>query len=304
MPIRAVALDLIARAAIEKIANGLKIICSFAALGVLQKIICCEIPRMQFQIKMDSRQVQTLFSGLKSQMPFAAAKMLTAVAGDVQKHMVSRLPQVFDRPTPFTQRGVFVKRAEKSTQRAEVYFPESQPAQGKATREYIRPGTQGASARSQKKTEFLLTRAGWLPAGWVTVPGRFIMEGKLDGFGNMPGSYYKQIIRNLQIKYNGIKPIPAASQKRAAKMAVENEFFAVSPGANKLAKGGGWLPPGVYKRTGPGGRKVLQYLKFVRKASYKMRLDVGLEAMVAVNANAQKRFDEAVQSIVDQFKAR
>ncbi len=259
---------------------------------------------MQIQIRVDSRQVETLLSGMKSQLPFAAAKMLTAVAGDVQRHITNRLPQVFDRPTPFTQRGVFVQRAEKSTLKAEVYFPESQPSQGKATREYIRPGAMGASARNQKKTEFLLTRAGWLPAGWVTTPGRFIMDGKLDGYGNMPGSYYKQIIRNLQIKYNGIKPIPAASQRRAARMGVENEFFAVSPGANRLAKGGGWLPPGVYKRTGPGGHKVLQYLKFVRKASYKMRLDVGDEAMVAVNANAQKRFDEAVQSIVDTYKVR
>lgn len=259
---------------------------------------------MQFQITMDSRQVETLLSGLKSQLPFAAAKTLTAIAGDVQKRLSERMPQVFDRPTPFTQRGVFVKRAEKSTLQAEVYIPESQAEQGKATREYMRPGTQGASARNQKKTEFLLTRAGWLPAGWVTTPGRFIMDGKLDGYGNMPGSYYKQIIRNLQIKYNGIKPIPAASQKRAAKMAVDNEFFAVAPGANRLAKGGGWLPPGVYKRTGPGGHKVQQYLKFVRKASYKMRLDVGAEAMVAVNANAQKRFDESVQSIVDTYKAR
>lgn len=259
---------------------------------------------MHFTIKMDSRQVQTMLSGVKSQLPFAAAKMLTAVAGDVQKHIAGQLPKAFDRPTPFTQRGVFVKSAEKRTLKAEVYFPESQPEQGKAKREYIRPGTQGASARAQKKTEFLLTRAGWLPAGWVTTPGRFIMNGQLDGYGNMPGSYYKQIIRNLQIKYNAIKPISAASQKRATRMQVDNEFFAVAPGLNKLAKGGGWLPPGVYKRTGPGGHKLLQYLKFVRKASYKVRLDVGAEAMVAVNANAQKRFDEAVQSIVDTYKAR
>lgn len=259
---------------------------------------------MNIQIEVDSRQVQTLLSGLKSQLPFASASMLTAVAKDVQAHIKTRLPQVFDRPTPFTERGVFIKRAEKSTLFAEVYFPNSQPEQGRAQREYIRPGAQGAYARSQKKTEYLLTRKGWLPAGWVTTPGKFIVASELDGFGNMKGRHYRQIINSLQIKSHSPKPISAASQKRAAKMGVDNEFFAVSPGVNSLAKGGGWLPPGVYKRSGPGGRQLVQYLKFVRKASYKMRLDVATEAMVAVNENAQKRFDEAVQTIVDKFQAR
>ena len=197
-----------------------------------------------------------------------------------------------------------MQRAEKKTLTAVVYFPDSQAESGRATREYVRPGAQGAMARSQKKTEYLLTRMGILPAGWVTVPGRYIMAGKLDGYGNMPGSYYKQIIRNLQIKTKALKPIPAASQKRAARMGVANEFFAISPGANSAAKGGGWLPPGVYKREGRKGEILRQYLKFVKKASYRQRLDVKDEAQKAVSLNVDKRFKESVQDILTKFKAR
>ena len=40
---------------------------------------------------------------------------------------------------------------------------------------------------------------------------------RLDQFGNMPGRLYAQIIRNLQIKYNALKPVSNASQRRAVR---------------------------------------------------------------------------------------
>jgi hypothetical protein len=258
-----------------------------------------------FEIQVQYKQVaQGLSETARAQVPFVVARTITALAQDVQAHLKGRLPVAFDRPTPFTQRGVFMRRAEKTRLVAEVYFPESQEAQGKSQREYIRPGAEGASARRQKKTEFLLTRAGYLPAGWVTTPGRFIADGKLDQFGNMPGRLYAQIIRNLQVKYSALKPVSAASQKRAVRMGVENEFFAVAPGTNRLAAGGGWLPPGVYKREGRGGRTLRQYLKFVRKASYRRRLDVETEAAKAVKDNLQRRWGESLQLITSKFNAR
>lgn len=260
---------------------------------------------VQVKFNIESKQVTDALTDVAlRQMPFALAKTMTAVAGDVRDHLKKQLPVAFDRPTAFTQRGVFMQGADKKTLTSTVFFPDSQPESGRATREYIRPGAQGAVARSQKKTEYLLTRMGLLPAGWVTVPGRYIMAGKLDGYGNMPGSYYKQIIRNLQIKTKALKPIPAASQKRAARMGVANEFFAISPGANSAAKGGGWLPPGVYKREGAKGEVLRQYLKFVKRARYKQRLDVKGEAQKAVSLNVDRRFKESVQDILTRFKAR
>lgn len=260
---------------------------------------------MAFEIQVQYKQVaQGLSETARAQVPFVVARTITAVAQDVQAHLKGRLPVAFDRPTPFTQRAVFMRRAEKTNLVAEVYVPESQEAQGKSQREYMRPGVDGSYARRQKKTEFLLTRAGWLPPGWVTVPGKYIMEQRLDGHGNMPGRLYAQIIRNLQIKYHAIKPVSAASQRRAARMGVDNEFFAVAPGKNKLARGGGWLPPGVYKREGRGGDTLRQYLKFVRKASYRRRLDVETEAAKAVKDNLQRRWGESLQLITSKFNAR
>lgn len=259
------------------------------------------------EIKVDYKDVTASLNDLaQRQVPFVLAKTLTALAGDARAHLIKKLPMAFDRPTPFTQRGVFTKAAQKTTLAAEVYFPESQPEQGKAQREYIRPGAQGSSARSQKKTEYLLTRMGYLPAGWVTTPGSYIAQGKLDSYGNMPGSYYKQIIRSLGIKNTKgpAKPPSGASQRRAAKMGVTSEFFAISPGSNSQGKNGGWLPPGVWKRSGKGGATLQQYLKFVKKASYKQRIDVLKEVKTAVDANLERRWAESVQLVVTQFNAK
>ena len=260
------------------------------------------------EIKVDYKDVTASLDDLaQRQVPFVLAKTLTALAGDARDHLIKKLPVAFDRPTPFTQRGVFTKPAQKTTLAAEVYFPESQSEQGKPTREYIRPGAEGASARHQKKTEFLLTRMGYLPAGWVTTPGSYITNnGKLDGYGNMPGSYYKQIIRSLGIKTTKGPPKPpsGASQRRASRMGVASEFFAVVPGANQLGKNGGYLPSGVWKRTGKGGHQLQQYLKFIKKASYKRRLDVFTEVKTAVDANLERRWAESVQLVVTQFNAR
>jgi hypothetical protein len=258
---------------------------------------------VQFTVEIDMRGVTDALDDASSrQVPFLASRLINLLAGDVQTHLKRRLPVVFDRPTPFTERGVFTKASKKTDPVATVYFPESQEESGKALREYIRPGAQGGH-RQQKKTEYLLTRMGFLPAGWVTVPGKSM---QLDGYGNLSGAYYKQIIRGLFIKNTKgpPKPLPGASRKRADRMGVDAEFFAVTPGVNRLSKGGGWLPPGVWRRSGRRGQHLTQYLKFVRKANYSVRLDVVKEAQIAVTKNLDLRFSEAVQDITKRFQPR
>ena len=230
------------------------------------------------------------------QAPYAAATMLTRLAGDVRGRLQRRLPEVFDRPVDFTIRGVFMRGASRDKLEAEVFFPDSQDERGRQRREYMRPGARGATRRNQKKTEFLLTRIGVLPPGWVTAPGK---GAKLDAHGNIPGSVYRQIINVLQIRYNRPKPVSGRSQKAAQRLGVDALFFAVAPGPNQLAKGGGWLPPGVWRHL--PGRRITQILKFVKKASYRQRLRVVDEAKQVVGAQAARRWSEASASIRARF---
>lgn len=260
---------------------------------------------VKVEVKVNSGQLQTLFGGIKSQMQFAAAKTLTALSYDVQEAIVKKLPKAFDRPTPFTERGVYTRKAEKTNLAAEVYFPESQDNAGKALREYIRPGAEGARARRQKKTEYLLTRMGLLPPGWITVPGSYLKH-RLDAFGNVPGSYYKQVIRDLQVKNTKGPPKPRfkGALSRAQNMGVVSEFFCVLPGANTLGKNGGYLPSGVYRHTGKGGKKLLQYFLFIAKAGYKKRLDIKTETLAVIKAKAQGRWNESIGLIGSKFTPR
>lgn len=238
-----------------------------------------------------------------AQAPFALALTLTRLAKDSKDGIVTKLPTVFDRPTAFTLNSVASTTASKSDPKATVFFKESQAQAGRAKNEHVRPGLLGASARSQKKTEYLLSRMGELPAGWVTVPGPSMPK---DGFGNMPGAIYKQIVNGLQLKANtqrGARPVFKASQKRAAKLGVSAEFFSVAPGKNTIAKGGGWLPPGVYRHL--PGRKLVQMLKFVRKARYIQRLDVAKTVRETVATQLPKRWAEAVaQTIATAVKVK
>lgn len=262
---------------------------------------------MDFKVTVDYKHVVEAFGqAARGQTAFVAALTATKMAQRVATRVKEVLPQRFKGPIDFTLRGVTYKQATKAGAPALVYFKNSEEGANASTignrpMEYIRPGAEGSARRAQKRSEFLLTRAGFLPAGWVMVPGSF-MKTKIDGNGNVPGQYYRQVIRSLQIKKTKIaKPISKASQKRAARMGVETEFFAVAPGANKLGKNAGYLPSGVYQRTGPGGRLLRQYFLFVKSAKYSKRLDLEAEAIKVVQSDAQAAFLEAIAQAKDSF---
>lgn len=250
---------------------------------------------MKFGAVVNSSGVKDAFSVTAKQLPYVAAIVLTKLAGDAKSALVTKMPEVFDRPTDFTKRGVYTQSAAKSKLESFVFVPNSLDEQGKSAREYIRPGAQGSGGRRQKRTEYLLTRMGALPYGWVSTPGK---GATLDAYGNIGGSVYKQIINVLQIRGDA-KPVSARSVKGAKRLGVASLFFVVAPGANKLAKNGGWLPPGVWKHL--SGGRITQILKFVRRASYKPRLDFEAVSAQSMNENILTRWNESAAVIAERF---
>ena len=249
---------------------------------------------MQLQFKVDFRDaVKQLKIDAPKQVNFAMAKTLTALAQDGTAALVKQMPVSFDRPTNFTLKAATFEKATPTKQESRVYFKDSGDAAGKSINEHLRPGALGTPARHQKKTEFLLTRLGFLPAGWVTVPGKAMPQ---DANGNMPGSIYKQIVNVLQLKagsrYASGKAVSQRSQAKAKRMGVPVEIFCIPPGKNTAAKNGGWLPPGVWQHI--RGKQIRQMLKFVRKASYEKLLDVEKIVTDTITANAEKRWKESI----------
>lgn len=62
----------------------------------------------------------------RKQLPFAAALALNDTAKLVQREMTAALPTIFDRPTPFTMRGIGIKPARKDDLVAEVFVKDIQ----------------------------------------------------------------------------------------------------------------------------------------------------------------------------------
>ena len=241
--------------------------------------------------------------GLQREIPGIASRVLTEFARVSVPAVQQDMPRAFDRPTPFTVNRLAFKASTREGLRSVVGVPDSRDENGRPTGSYMRPGALGAAARRQKKSEFMLARAGHLPPGWVMTPGSF-MKGKLDGFGNVPGSYYKQIIRSLQIRTAGdryFKGVSKASTARAVRMGVKSEFFAVGRGRNTMNKGGGWLPPGVYKRAGKKGERLEQYFKFMPRAAYKKRLDMPKVATEAVKAKGPAIWKSVMRDVATRF---
>lgn len=261
------------------------------------------LQRMRITIDVDMDDALALVGEhLPNAVPYVRNATLAGLAKRVQGRIVATLPSAFDRPTPFTMRGVFVRNPRgKNDPTAQVYFPQSEDRQGRGQREYMRPGAKGASARRQKRTEYLLTRQGWLPPGWVTTPGK---GAQLNSFGNLEGRIYRQIINVLQIRVGAnLKAISSASQKRAARLGVSSEYFAVPPGTNRAGPGGSWLPPGVYRHT-KGRSKPMQILKFVKRATYRPRLQMEAIARAEIRREGAREFARAWSTVTQRFAAR
>lgn len=74
-----------------------------------------------FTIFADIAAAERLLSDIgRRQMPFATARALNDTASDVKQAEERGIETAFDRPTPFTKRGIYVRRASKSRLYAEV----------------------------------------------------------------------------------------------------------------------------------------------------------------------------------------
>ncbi|WP_146592332.1 hypothetical protein [Puniceibacterium confluentis] len=74
-----------------------------------------------FDISADFARAERILSDLgRRQLPFAMALAINDTAVDVKDAEERGIRETFDRPTPFTQRGLYVRRASKSRLSAEV----------------------------------------------------------------------------------------------------------------------------------------------------------------------------------------
>lgn len=227
----------------------------------------------------------------KRQHVYALARALTKTGVRVKGAEVELMKESFDRPTPYTLKSLFLKPATKKTLAAHVWVKDdSYTGTGTPASRYVLPHIVGGK-RSVKRFEKNLQYAGYLPPGWVTVPGQ---GARLDQYGNVSRGQIIQILSQLRIRLlagydrdmaRGRKGI--AAQRRAG-----GRFFVIPPG--------GSTQPGVYQREFMG-RNITPVMIFAQQSQTHYRQSLPFETVA--NRTVNRHFAAELQAAIEHANA-
>lgn len=133
-----------------------------------------------------SREFQDKY---RNQLPFATAKALTNTAQDIQREITRHLPDIFEKPTPFTQRAIGYQRATKRELTALVFVKDIQAA-------YLGLQVTGGERRPKR-------RALLLPAGV-----------ERNVYGNIPRTKLRTLLRRRDVFSGNVGGIGGIWQRK------------------------------------------------------------------------------------------
>jgi hypothetical protein len=219
----------------------------------------------------------------RNQIPFAAALALTRTAQAVQVAQVAEMRDVFDRPTPWTLKGVAIKPATKTDLRSFIFLKDrtAMSSGGAPADEYLTPEIRGGS-RELKRFELMFRSIGVLPSSHFMVPGQ---GAKLDQYGNMARGQIVQLLSYFQAFRVGGFTANITAEKRKALGKAGGGYFAVQPGASHLK-------PGIYARTGKSIRPIMM---FVSSAHYEAIYDFGYVGKITVEKEWPGQLQRAIE---------
>jgi hypothetical protein len=230
---------------------------------------------LTFDVRSNLKGVVKQLQGFEKEVTMATAKALTFTAEVVQASEIDKMKEVFDRPTPFTTKGLFKKTANTRDLTASVYFKDF-AGKGVPAGRYLLPQIEGGE-RKAKSTERRL-----LPfmSGY-----KFAMPGQgaaLNAYGNMSGSTLVQIMAQIGVLNAGDNETlkSKARNKRQAKA----RYF--------IPPAGSPLKPGVYRRDSSG---IKPMLIFTSKAQYKPRFSFYSHGLAVAERVFPEKYDKAIE---------
>lgn len=194
----------------------------------------------------------------RNQAPFAIAKAMTATVRQAKAAEDKYIPQVFDKPTPFTQRAVAFTGATKAKLTASVFIKDVQA-------KYLEAEAEGGK-RQFKSFEQQFASSGPVQ---VALPARGT---PLNQYGNLTKAKIKSI---------------AASLNKTGK---KQKFFLGVPKGHTL-------PLGIYARMGSSLVPVLVFASSANYQKRFKFDEVGTATITAeFPSNLTKAWDEAVRT--------
>lgn len=206
-------------------------------------------------------------SGLSKQVAFAASKALNETAKAIAAAMPEEIEKTFDKPTPFTKRGVGVlKYANKANLEVTVGF---RPAQARYMKLQIEGGSFNPGSKGLK-----------LPSAI-----------KLNDFGNIPKGVIAQMMAVAR-KESGMKK---ATSKRIRVSNKVDLFYGTPEAIN-----GKQMPRGIYKAV--NGALIPLVVFPTATAKYSSRFDFQGKAKAIAERVWKSEFDKALAEAIRTAK--
>jgi hypothetical protein len=224
----------------------------------------------------------------EKQVKFATRVALTRVAKVAEGAEVKEMRDIFDRPTPFTMSGLFVRPATTTNLTAEVKLKDFAGKSSSPAATYLAAQIKGGM-RGEKRFERALRSVGALPPGYRVVPGT---GAELDAYGNMNRGQIVQILAYFRAFPEAGYKANMTDKKRAAlergsKTKQGISYFAGRPGDR--------LPWGIYQRVHfARGTALKPVMIFVRSVQYQAIFDFEYVAESAVEMNFPAEFTRAL----------
>lgn len=217
---------------------------------------------LNISVKTDIDKLMPKLAAVGSrQAPFVVAMALTKTGQKAQAEVKKAMPQVFDRPTPYTLNSTFLRPATKTRLEALVKIKD-EAFKGIPPNKFLHAQAFGGT-RNLKRSERSLQIKGVLKDGMQVVPGK---GATLDAYGNIRAGAMSKILSAVQASADPMQNETKASRKRGASRRRKAEYFVGAPG-------GGRLPMGVWQRTSFAfGSAIKPVLIFAKAGRYKKRL--------------------------------
>lgn len=245
----------------------------------------------------------------------AVAKAINDTAYQIKRAYVDEISSVFDRPTDYIKKSVWIKQATPGRQLASVdpsYFGGKGVEPGKVLKAQALGGR-----RRDKASEAMLRRAGFLSTGYqAVIPGEEWggpFPGSEDAHGNIKGSFMVQLLSYLQtFGEQGYRANMTDRRKAAIHKRGGAKVKAVGPQLGRryivtygnmrsgvrLTKKGDYdervsnRPPGIWAVMGTSGKVIKPVLMFTRMGDYQVRLRM---ENVGKRASAEEYLDRRIR---------
>lgn len=217
----------------------------------------------------------------RERMPAVLVKALNNIAWAARAAVIEEMKLVFDRPTPWTLRRVFVEQASRERLYARVYIAEDK-TDDKSPRYLV--GEVEGGPRGQKPWERLLAQKGIIRDNQVLLPRQGL---KLNQYGNVSPGVIRQILSGLQAGSDATQDSPLEGQgykgKRAGRKVVRR--FSASHNREGVAT--------IWQWDGIKGKPLFTT---VNRTNYKRRLRV----VEVVNNIAERiAWDEFIKAFAE-----